>query len=146
MPEYLNKQVSKPISRLACSGAIGAGDIAAALSIEAAVISILTNDLRSGCGETIPAGRRGAGGFAEERALRFLDERQMFYAWVDAMTAAGLAVGPVLDAVIEGKPLTTIDLSRKKRKGWTRRLVQKGLKLYRDLAAAQAGALPRLTA
>ena len=145
MPAYFGKDVSKPISRLARSGALDTGDVAAALAIEAAVVSILTNDLHAGYRDGVHPGNPGQG-FAEGRLLRFHDQRALYYDWVDAMTAAGLSAGPVLDVIIEGKPLTAIDLAWKKRKGWARRLVQQGLALYRSMALARKTATERLTA
>jgi len=144
MTAQFDRQVSKPISRLAKSGALGGEQVRAAMAIEDAVVSILTNGIRSGFIEE----RRGGGmhntfesGFLESCALR-----QAYNAWVVAMKQAGLPAGPVLDVIIDGTPLTIIDKRRCKRKGWTRDRIKKALDLYISAQALEAADANRLTA
>jgi len=50
--------------------------------------------------------------------------------WGDAMQAKGLSVSPVLDIVVFGKSFRIVDRERKKRNGFSRSLLLKGLNLY----------------
>ncbi len=123
--------VSKPLSRLAKTGVIAGADLAAAIDIECAVISILSNDIRSDRHdrpEALPQTRQ-----ARDRLLRFFEARQAYYDWIDAMAGSGLPAGPVLDVIVEGKPLTSVDRAWRRRKGWARGLLLKALRLYREI-------------
>lgn len=136
--------VSKPISRLIKTGVLNAEDIAAVIAIENGVISILTNGIRS-TRHDLPVVNTQAGG-AEERFMRFFEVRHNFYDWTDAMQAAGLAAGPVLDVILEGKPLNCVDKTWGHRKGWTRDLLKEALKLYREVCRERRRKTTRLTA
>lgn len=136
--------VSKPISRLIKTGVLNTEDIAAVISIENGVISILTNGIRSSRHD-LPRVNRQAGG-AEDRFMRFFEVRHNYYDWSDAMQAAGLAAGPVLDVIMEGKPLNQVDKTWRRRKGWTRDLLKDALKLYREVCRERSGKTSRLTA
>lgn len=136
--------VSKPISRLIKTGVLTAEDIAAVIAIENGVISILTNDIRA-TRHDLAKVNTGAGG-AEDRFMRFFEVRHSFYDWSDAMQAAGLAAGPVLDVILEGKPLNCVDKAWRRRKGWTRDLLIEALRLYRAVCRERTRKTTRLTA
>jgi hypothetical protein len=121
----LRGKVSKPLSRLAKSGALGDDEIAVARSLENAVIAIQGE----GAIPPAPGPHMGFGAVGEARMVRELDDRLFFERWVAAMSVARLPAAPVLDAVVEGKALAAIDRERKKRKGWARRRLQDGLSL-----------------
>ncbi len=136
--------VSKPISRLIKTGVLNSEDIAAVISIENGVISILTNDIRSSCHDLPRVNlQRGA---AEDRFMKFFEARHAYYDWSDAMQASGLAAGPVLDVIMEGKPLNMIDLAWGHRKGWTRDLLKEALNLYQEVSVERTKKISRLTA
>ena len=146
MTAGLRFKVSKPISRLAKTGVLSPEEVRAAIAIEDAVISILTHDVRSGfAGERAMRGRCAAGQ-AEDRLLKSCAVRQLYFSWVEAMQAACLPAGPVLDVIIDGAPLTQIDRHWKKRKGWSRGILKSGLGLYLGVEAGREALAGRLTA
>ena len=136
--------VSKPISRLIKTGVLDAEDIAAVISIENGVISILTNGIRATRHDLPKVSARAESGDA--RFMRFFEVRHNYYDWSDAMQAAGLAAGPVLDVILEGKPLNMVDLAWGHRKGWTRDLLKEALSLYRQVCRERGKKTSRLTA
>lgn len=50
--------------------------------------------------------------------------------WVDDMTAARLAVGPIFDIVIEEMSLSSVDRKWRRRKGWACTHLKEALALY----------------
>lgn len=131
MAKHNTYPVSKPISRLIKTGVLDTEDVEAVILIEAGVISILTNDIRA-TRHDLPRVDPGNGS-REEGFMRYFEARQSYYDWSDAMQVAGLAAGPVLDVILEGKPLHLVDLAWCRRKGWTRDLLKEALGLYRAL-------------
>ncbi|MEE8295618.1 MAG: hypothetical protein V3R64_07880 [Sphingomonadales bacterium] len=136
--------VSKPISRLIKTGVLDAEDIAAVISIENGVISILTNGIRA-TRHDLPKVSTQAGS-GDARFMQFFEVRHNYYDWSDAMQAAGLAAGPVLDVILEGKPLNMVDLAWGHRKGWTRDLLKEALSLYQQVCQERGKKTSRLTA
>ncbi len=57
-----------------------------------------------------------------------------YHRWIDRMTAAGMAVGPVLDIILEEMSLAAVDRKRGRRKGWAKGHLQAALDLYDPLA------------
>ncbi len=139
-----NYPVAKPISRLIKTGVLDEEDIAAVISIENGVISILTNGIRATRHDLPKINPRA--GSQEERFMKFFEARLNYYNWSDAMQEAGLAAGPVLDVIMEGKPLNTVDKAWGHRKGWTRDLLKKALNLYREVCRERSRKTMRLTA
>lgn len=119
--------VSKPVSRLIKTGVLGPDEVTAVIGIECAVISILAHDIRSELRDRPKTGPAGQG------VMRHYHDRRSYYAWIEAMQAAGLSSGPVLDVILEGRPLHKVDKAWRRRKGWTRGLLGKSLRLYRDV-------------
>ncbi len=138
------RRVSKPISRLIKTGVLDDGDMAAVMAIEAGVISILTNDIHSTRHDQPRSGFVPGG--AEENFMRSFEARQLYYDWSDAMQVEGLPAGPVLDIILEGKPLNRIDKAWCRRKGWSRDILIKSLVIYRTVAQERSRKRIRLTA
>ena len=135
-------RVSKPISRMARTGALCSTEICAAQAIEKAVFSILTQDIHATRLEarhfTTRASRAnrtggGSGAAFEDRFLDDHDLRRNYYDWIAVMGVHRIPAGPVLDVIIEGKALTEVDRAWRKRKGWTRGLLVQGLQLFIDI-------------
>ena len=146
MATSLRHRVSKPISRLANAGALSLEEVRAALAIEEAVVSIMTKDIR-GSGLTTQGLVRGNGRSTfEENFLRRHDIRQSYYNWVDVMKTNDLPAGPVLDVIIDGRPLAEIDRTWKKRKGWARAILFSGLRLFIESERREREQTNRLTA
>lgn len=143
MTNHKSLPVSKPLSRLMKTGVLDSADITAAVAIENAVISILTHDIRSSRHDIAPGGRTGD---AEEGFLRHFNARHCYYDWLDAMQAAGIAAGPVLDVILEGRPLHVVDKAWCKRKGWTREVLKRALHIYQAVWAERMRKTSRLTA
>jgi len=146
MTADLRHQVSKPISRMAKTGALGPAEVCAARAIEEAVISILSQDVRSGKFERINLENGGRGSCFEDAFIRRHDLRQNYYQWVEEMTARKVPAGPVLDVIIEGRALTEVDRAWKKRKGWTRQKLVDGLRLFNEVRSSEQEKRNRLTA
>ena len=146
MATDLRHRVSKPISRLAKTGALSPAEVRAARVIEAAVISILTQDIRSGGIAERELARGNTGSGFEDSFLRRHDVRQSYYGWVEQMRANQLPAGPVLDVIIDGRALTEVDRTWKKRKGWTREKLIAGLGLFIEIERQEREQRNRLTA
>ena len=144
MTQAKDYPVSKPVSRLVKTGVLDPGDVAAAIAIENAVVSILTHDIRATRHEVARPGARPGSG--DEGFMRFFDCRLCYYDWFDAMQAAGLSTGPVLDVILEGKPLHRVDKAWRRRKGWTRDLVKRALNLYQTVNYVRESPTTQLTA
>lgn len=142
MTNHQGLPVSKPLSRLMKTGVLDAADISAAVAIENAVVSILTHDIRSTRHDMMPGAK---GGDAEARFMRHFDARHCYYDWLDAMQAAGIAAGPVLDVILEGRPLHNVDKAWCKRKGWTREVLKRALYIYQAVWAERMRKTSRLT-
>lgn len=145
MTAHVYQQVSKPISRLAKSGALNAEQVWAAIAIEDAIISILTNNIRSGFIAERPKGRGLLNSF-ENMFLESCTSRQAYYAWIAAMKSKRLPAGPVLDVIVDGIPLTVIDKRWRKRKGWARVKLTQALDLYLEACVLKGNIRSRLTA
>ena len=146
MTTDLRHRVSKPISRLAKTGALSPAEVRAARLIEAAVISILTQDIHSGGIAERGLARGNTGPGFEDQFLRRHDVRQSYYGWVEQMGANQLPAGPVLAVIIDGRALTEVDRTWKKRKGWTRGKLISGLKLFIEIESQEREKRNRLTA
>ena len=141
-----DRQISKSISRLTKSGALGMQQVRAAIVIEDAVVSILINDIHSGVTDQWCGQCDFSQNSFETALLESCASRQAYYDWVVAMKREGLPAGPVLDVIIDGVPLTTIDKRRVKRKGWTREKLKKALDLYIAAEELNTPEVNRLTA
>jgi hypothetical protein len=73
-------------------------------------------------------GGNGRGGNGESDRAILLQQR--FGQWVEAMKAARLPVGPLIDIAVEGKGCRTIDRERGRRNGWAVDVLVRGLDLY----------------
>jgi len=137
MKSVSNYPISKPVSRLIKTCVLTYEEMAAAIDIECAVISILENDIRSS--------RQEEASCSPSRR-RFQAVRLTYYDWIDAMQAAGLSSGPIFDVVMEGRALHLVDKAWRRRKGWTRVMLIKGLRLYCAVKQNRAAQQIRLTA
>ncbi len=142
----LRHRVSKPISRLAKTGALSPDEVRAARVIEEAVISILTQDIRSSGIAEWNIARKNTGSGFEDQFLRRHDVRQSYYGWVEQMRISQLPAGPVLDVIIDGRALTEVDRTWKKRKGWSRGKLIAGLRLFIEIERQEGEKRNRLTA
>lgn len=137
MTRPLSHRVSKPLSRLYRTGALGEEELKAALGIEAAVVAIMTGGVRSGLarGERVNCAR--GQGF-EARLAGALEARRLYFTWLDYMKHNRLPAGPVLEIVIEGKALRAVDRDWRRRKGWALSHLKRALGLYRTLSLRAA--------
>ena len=142
----MRHRVSKPISRMARTGALDFTEVKAARAIEEAVLSIATRDIHSSRFESghFSNGLRG-GGF-EDTFLRLQDLRRSYYDWIGQMRSSRLPAGPVLDVIIDGKALSEVDRAWKKRKGWARGVLVTSLQLFIETQGREVEEKKRLTA
>ncbi len=129
----LRHRVSKPISRMARTGALCCAEIRAARAIEKAIFSILTQNIHATGIEARCYATGSRGSSFEDAFLEGYDLRRHYYDWIAAMGVNRIPVGPILDVIIEGKALTEVDRTWKKRKGWTRGLLVRALRLFNEV-------------
>lgn len=93
---------------------------------------------------TQPVAAKGAdyarevrGGDWERRELTLLKNEALvrrYNNWVDALKEHGVPYGPIIDVVVYDLSCKEVDRGRRKRDGWTVKVLRSGLRLYAQVA------------
>jgi len=119
-----------PLWALLKRGAIDNDEVQAAWDIRAA-FEIITLPVRLRIASLEKIDCSTAGDIDGPRARRLT---RRYNDWVDEMTRQSLAVGPVIDIVVEGKSCRRVDRERVVRKGTACRLLKAALLSYCRIA------------
>ena len=66
----------------------------------------------------------------ESEPERLRRERDLYLAWAERCGSEGVDHTVVIDVMAEGKPLSTVDRERRRRKGWAREMLHAALDIY----------------
>ncbi|MSO64806.1 MAG: hypothetical protein EXQ85_03220 [Alphaproteobacteria bacterium] len=69
-------------------------------------------------------------GGAEQESVRSLLLQERLHTWIAHMNRRHWPVGPALDVIVENIPCRHVDITRRRRNGYTARLLRLGLELY----------------